>query len=121
VFERAGFAGGTVVGDFLQTAEIGGAGFAPVPPRNGNVSAAAQRFLIELYSEAKAAEIEAAQRAMLAETLRAVAPGDGILPTREQVTAFMAQFAGSNERVRGVWFAQRRQLFEVDLARFARG
>jgi hypothetical protein len=33
----------------------------------------------------------------------------------------MAQFADSNERVRGVWFAARRRLFEVDLARFPRG
>jgi hypothetical protein len=118
LFDRTSLIGGTIISDFLAAAGIADAKFARPPNQNANISAAAQRFLIKLYTALDPASVPQATQDRAAELLRARYPGAGILPSRDQAEAFFGQFAACNEAVRAQWFPDRASLFAPDFARF---
>ena len=120
LFQAGSLRNGDVVDDVLHRLGIAGDGLMRVAREAGNVSPRGQRFMVRFLRGmgARAPADVAWAAGWVAERLRASEPGDGVVPARGAVAAFMEQFAASNERVRAEWFPARAALFDVDLARF---
>lgn len=117
LFAREALARGDIIDDVLVVLGIEGGGFVRPARLNSNLAAPALRFLAGL-NRALAGRSAAESARVRNWVLLRLAPGSGILPGRDEVAAFMAQFAAGNEVVRAAWFAERTALFEVDLAHY---
>ena len=106
-----------IVADVCAVLGIGTAGLERPGRLNTNLSAPALRFL-EALNRALSGRTEAEAAWVRGWVLPRLPPGGGVLPPRDEVSAFMAQFATGNEAVRAAWFAERLVLFEDDLARY---
>jgi hypothetical protein len=112
--------GGDVVKDFTSDLALGN-GQLEMPLRlNPDISAGAQAFLMAFYRCLDAKERVGAEmlRERVRNAVRACFPGSGATPARAEVTAFLDQFAQSNEIVRARWFPERPRLFDIDLDRY---
>ena len=120
LFQSGSLRNGDVVDDVLHRLGISSDGLMRGAREATNVSPRGQRFMIRFLRGmgARAPADVAWAAGWVAERLRASEPGGGVLPMRRAVSAFMEQFAASNERVRAEWFPERAALFDVDLTRF---
>ncbi len=120
LFSRQDLIHADVCRDFLQAAGIPGDEFRPVSRSNESLSVVAQAFLrminphIPLYVNNDVNPL----RADLVSLVESGRNGKGILPSRDQIAAFMAMFSESNELVRKEWFPDRSSLFSVDLSAY---
>lgn len=106
--------------DFLDVLNIRESAVVQPPRENTNISAAAQEFLIKLYTEF--AERGLSPTAPWVDPIRALIrakhPGQGVLPSQEKIREFQEAYSSSNERVCAHWFPERRQLFSDDYSSY---
>lgn len=130
IFERSAMRDGDVVTDFLAAASIPDLR-RPNVSENISLTSEAQEFLRGLnemplpsaepraVAEGKRAPtVGPRPPAYLRDFLVKAFPGRGMLPTRAEAEDFYRSFAASNERVRAMFFPERRTLFSEDFNRY---
>jgi hypothetical protein len=108
---------GNIIDDFMRDIALPEGELRRPRPAVGNISGAAQKFLLTLYPrlDAEAGPGGPAVIARISAAARARYPGDGIMPARGEVATFLDYFRDSNENLRAHWFPEREELFDVDL------
>lgn len=121
VFDRRELAGGSIIDDFLQTWELGGADtFTAVRDQNESILPVAQEYLRRLNMHLRPSLGLPADelRGPLAAALARYYPGGGARPSRADARAFYEKYRASNEIVRQRHFPDREQLFSVDFGNY---
>lgn len=124
VYEKASLIGGDVVQDFAATASIPFHGTnQQALQENPSLKPEAQAFLATFAAKVRETGFDrpfeaVAGHALINHLLSSRYAGPGLLPSRDEVIAFYAKVAASNERVRQRWFPDRPTLFSEDFSRY---
>jgi hypothetical protein len=106
--------------DFLEVLDVQESVFRQPARENTNISAAAQEFLIKLYSEFSARGYSPSDSwaSPIRALMRSQHPGSGYKPARGEIIAFQQRFEKSNTSVKMNWFPDRDSLFDEDYTRY---
>ena len=120
MFSRSDLKNGDIIDDFVSYLDIDRARLVTPPRLNTNAPAFVLKFLLHEFSALKAVGVPANSvlGTRIRNRARQLFSGEGLLPSRPEVAAFMAQFEAANEQMRQDWFPQRRVMFDIDYEKY---
>jgi len=120
IFSRKGLLDGDIKKDFVSLLGWNWNDFEDVESRNESMSADAQRFMMKInkvlprFIGNKVNE----NHGNIGHDVSRNFKGKGLQPPRKEAENFFKMFKDSNEKVRRRWFAEKKELFEVDFDKY---